>query len=264
MILRFDELVSTSTYLKENLDDFPQFAVVKAAYQSAGRGQRGNGWESEAGSNLLMSMLYFPPESLRPQKQFLISEAVALSVVEVAASLLEGYGSPEVTVKWPNDIYVGDKKLCGILIEHSLKSADAIAHTIIGIGLNVNQQKFRSNAPNPTSLIAYTHSELSVEAVLEALVDSLKRNLALLEEDEEVIARRYRAHLWRRDGFHSYISRVASAQPSPTAVSETDLPAGNSPFDAEIVDVAPDGPLILRLRSGEQRCFHFKELVPII
>lgn len=264
MILRFNELASTSTYLKENLDGLPQFAIVKADFQTAGRGQRGNGWESEAGKNLLMSMLYFPPALLCPQKQFLISEAVALAVVEAVEILLDGVNAPEVTVKWPNDIYVGDKKLCGILIEHSLKSVDIIAHTIIGIGLNINQRQFHSNAPNPTSLITYIQKELSVEEVLAVLINSLKRNLNLLTEDEDNIARRYCLHLWRREGFHPYISRVASSQPSPTAVIDKDSLTENSRFDAEIVDVAPDGPLLLRLRSGEKRSFNFKEVVPII
>lgn len=264
MILQFNELASTSTYLKENLSGLPQFAVVKADFQTAGRGQRGNGWESEADKNLLMSMLYFPPESLRPQNQFLISEAVALAVVETVDILLGEIDAPEVTVKWPNDIYVGDKKLCGILIEHSLKSADVIAHTVIGIGLNVNQREFHSNAPNPTSLIHYIQNELAVDDVLAVLINSLKQTLSLLADNEADIARRYRQHLWRRVGFHPYISRVASSQPAPTAVTDNDSLTDGSRFDAEIVDVAPDGPLILRLRSGEKRSFNFKEVVPII
>ncbi len=264
MILRFNELASTSTYLKENLEGLPQFAVVKADFQTAGRGQRGNGWESEAGKNLLMSMLYFPPETLCPQKQFLISEAVALAVVEAVEILLGEIDAPEVTVKWPNDIYVGDKKLCGILIEHSLKSADVIAHTVIGIGLNVNQREFHSNAPNPTSLIHYILNELSVDDALDVLINSLKRNLSLLVNNETDIVRRYRQHLWRRKGFHPYISRLASSRPAPTAVTDNDSLTEGCRFDAEIVDVAPDGPLLLRLRSGEKRRFNFKEVVPII
>lgn len=265
MILHFSELTSTNSYLKENLDGLPGFSVVRADYQTAGRGQRGNGWESEAGRNLLMSMLYFPPGDFPPSSQFLISEAVSLSVVEVVDRLLEGRNAPEVCVKWPNDIYIGDRKVAGILIENALQSPRSFSHTVIGIGLNVNQRKFLSDAPNPASLVDYTGEELPLGEVTTLLVDALKRNLACLSEDGVGLCSRYKRRLWRREGFHPYVSLIASSDPAPTAVSSDVCgPSARLRFDAEFVDVAPAGPLTLRLRSGERVTFNFKEVAPVI
>lgn len=266
MVIRFRELGSTNSYLKENLDGLPQYAVVTADYQTAGRGQRGNGWEAEPGKNLLMSMLYYPPEGLHPSCQFMISKAVSLATVETVDKLLEGVGHPEVCVKWPNDIYVGDMKVAGILIEHSIQSACRIAHSVIGIGLNVNQRDFRSDAPNPVSIIDFTDREIPVETVSAILRESLIANLACLEASlpgKNDLDSRYRSRLWRHDGFHPYISLTASSMPAPTAVKASGTAPGNS-FEAEIVDVAADGPLTLRLRSGQLRTFHFKELAPLL
>ncbi len=143
MMTHFDQLESTNCYLRQYHQGMPQYAVVTAAYQTAGRGQRGNGWESEPGRNLLFSMLYYPPAGLPPSRQFQISKAVAVAVAETVDRLLDGYDHPEVCIKWPNDIYVGDRKIAGILIENALQSSTRIAHSIIGVGLNVNQREFR-------------------------------------------------------------------------------------------------------------------------
>ncbi len=264
MVMHFKELPSTSSYLKEHIEGLPGFSVVRADYQTAGRGQRGNHWESESGSNLLMSMLFCPPAALHPSAQFLVSKAVSLAVLDVVDKYLGGLDVPEACVKWPNDIYVGDRKVAGILIENALQSADRIAHTVIGVGLNVNQRRFLSDAPNPASLAQYFGKDLPVNDVCAFLVDSLKRNLACLPENAAQISSRYKARLWRREGFHRYISRVASSSAAPTAVTQNEILSAGSCFEAEIIDVAADGPLSLRLRSGEVRVFNFKEVVPVI
>lgn len=263
MILRFDRLQSTSTYLKANCEGLPQYAVVVAADQTAGRGQRGNSWESEPGKNLLMSMLYYPPASLPPSSQFIISKVVSLAVAHAVDRLLSGCDAPEVCVKWPNDIYVGDRKVCGILIEHSLASASAIGHTVIGIGLNVNQREFRSGAPNPASIVSFTGKETNIDEALDILREGLVAELARLDGDSREIDREYRSRLWRRDGFHPYILREASLAPAPTAV-KCDATAGQGVFYAEIVDVEASGPLVLRLPDGDTRRFDFKEVVPVL
>lgn len=263
MILRFDRLQSTSTYLKANCEGLPQYAVVVAADQTAGRGQRGNSWESEPGKNLLLSMLYYPPASFHPANQFLISKVVSLAVARAVDRLLVGSEAPEVCVKWPNDIYVGDLKVCGILIEHSLVSASAIGHTVIGIGLNVNQREFRSGAPNPVSIISYTGKETCVDEALGILREELVASLQRLDGDLREIDREYRSRLWRRDGFHPYIPLVASLAPAPTAV-KVEVAAEQGVFYAEIVDVEASGPLVLRLPDGETRRFNFKEVAPVL
>lgn len=261
MITHFDQLESTNSYLRQNHPGMPQHAVVTAAYQTAGRGQRGNGWESEPGRNLLFSMLYYPPADLPPSRQFQISKAVALAVAETVDRLLDGYGHPEVCIKWPNDIYVGDRKIAGILIENALQSSTRIAHSIIGVGLNVNQREFRSGAPNPVSAVNITGRETPPELVAAWLRQALVATLPL--EDAELDLR-YRGRLWRSRGFHPYISLVASAAPAPTAVKAGGDCGRAGCFEAEIVGVAPDGPITLRTRSGELRVFSFKEVAPVL
>lgn len=270
MILHFNELTSTNSYLRENLGGMPQYAVVTAGFQTAGRGQRGNGWESEEGSNLLFSMLYYPPEWLHPSRQFQISKAVSLAVAETVDRLLEGSDHPEVCIKWPNDIYVGDRKIAGILIENILQSSDSIAHSVIGIGLNINQREFHSDAPNPVSAIHFTGRETALEDAILLLRDSLISRLEKMRqefhpgrESSPVLNEDYFSRLWRRMGFHPYIARTASIEASPTAIKSND-PDSQDCFDAEIADVAPDGLLTVRLRSGRIRTFWFKEIVPVL
>lgn len=262
MILHFNELTSTNSYLRENLGGMPQYAVVTAGFQTAGRGQRGNGWESEEGCNLLFSMLYYPPEWLHPSRQFQISKAVSLAVAETVDRLLEGSDHPEICIKWPNDIYVGDHKIAGILIENALQSSDSIAHSVIGIGLNINQREFHSDAPNPVSAIHFTGRETALEDAALLLRDTLISRLSRLAA--ETLDDDYRSRLWRRAGFHRYISRVASSTPAPTALREGDTAGCGDIFEGEIVEVASDGPITLKLRSGELRVFNFKEIVAVI
>lgn len=265
MMLHFAELPSTNSYLKENFGGMPQYAVVYADNQTAGRGQRGNGWESEPGRNLLMSMLYFPPASLHPSCQFRISKGVSVAVARVVARLLHGVAHPEVAIKWPNDIYVGDRKVCGILIEHTLSGPDAIDHTVIGVGLNLNQREFRSDAPNPVSVIDFTGTEVEVGPVAGLLRQELVAVLSSLESEPTWLDGEYRHGLWRGVGFHPYMRLTPSAAASPTAVRGGDtgiLPEGC--FMAEIVDVDPSGPVILRLPDGRCQSYNFKEITPVI
>ncbi len=261
MMTHFDQLESTNCYLRQNHQGMPQYAVVTAAYQTAGRGQRGNGWESEPGRNLLFSMLYYPPAGLPPSRQFQISKAVAVAVAETVDRLLDGYDHPEVCIKWPNDIYVGDRKIAGILIENALQSSTRIAHSIIGVGLNVNQREFRSGAPNPVSAVNITGRETPPEVVAGWLRQALVATLPL---EDSWLDECYRRRLWRSRGFHPYISLVASAAPAPTAVKVGDDSGRAGCFEAEIVGVDPDGPITLRTRSGELRVFSFKEVAPVL
>jgi BirA family transcriptional regulator, biotin operon repressor / biotin---[acetyl-CoA-carboxylase] ligase len=132
--------------------------VVLAQYQKKGRGQQKNHWESEFGKNMLASFIIFPP-FLIAAKQFYISKIVSLALVDFLKT-----ETNEVTVKWPNDIYIQNKKIAGILIENSVKGNN-VSSAIIGIGLNLNQEKFISDAPNPVSLKQITGKDYIVETV---------------------------------------------------------------------------------------------------
>lgn len=140
------EIDSTNSEAHRRRHEATDFTVWAAEFQTAGRGQRGNTWESAAGENLTFSIL-FKPSNFLSTRQFELSEVVALGVVNYLAE--KGI---EAKIKWPNDIYVGDKKICGILIENVL-SGDTLSVCIAGIGINLNQKIFRSDAPNPTSVL---------------------------------------------------------------------------------------------------------------
>ena len=160
-IIRLDNVDSTNTYLSGIASNSPHGTCVLADRQSAGRGQRGNTWESEPGKNLTFSVL-LRPDGLHASQQFRISQAVSLAITDTLDGFLpEGI---EAKVKWPNDIYVGNRKICGILIENTLCGA-AIQHSIIGIGLNINQRDFLSDAPNPVSLYQLTRKDTCINDI---------------------------------------------------------------------------------------------------
>ena len=280
-IYHLDEVDSTSSWLRRRLAERPllSFSYVTARFQTGGRGQRGNSWESQAGKNLLLSMVFRPESMITPRRQFLISKAVTVAVAEAVEGLLRSAGThPPVEIKWPNDIYIADRKIAGILIENSIETAvdmePRIGHTTIGIGLNVNQREFTSPAPNPGSLIQFADAAIELQHVEKVLVENLIASLHRLEamiqaDDTSALDCEYRRRLWRADGFHLWRALTPSLAPAPTALH---LPpgqtgaddAGDEIFEGEIVSVADDGPLTLRLRSGALRTFAFKEITPIL
>ena len=150
----FPTLPSTSTYIADNAASLPSGYVVETPCQTAGRGQRGNSWESEPGKNITFSMIMRMP-GFAARRQFRISEAVSLAIIETVVR----HTGVACSVKWPNDIYAGDRKLCGILISHSL-AGDTISYSIIGAGININQTCFLSYAPNPVSAAILTGARI--------------------------------------------------------------------------------------------------------
>ncbi len=147
-IIELDETDSTNSYAARLLhDQVPEEGtVIVAHFQKAGKGQRGSGWESEAHKNLVISYILYPT-FLNVQDQFLLNQAVALSLYDLLKSLT----TAKIAVKWPNDILANESKIAGILIENAVRNSKII-HSIIGIGLNVNQQQFNSYNPPATSL----------------------------------------------------------------------------------------------------------------
>lgn len=239
-IIELEETASTNSWLAARARESGEGLTVLCRRQTAGRGQRGNSWESEPGKNITMSLL-LKPAGLHPSRQFLVSQAVSVAIVTVLSRYLPGH---EVSIKWPNDIYVGDRKICGILIENSI-TQNGINHCIVGMGINVNQTRFLSDAPNPVSMAMLTGREYPPRAVAEEIVgEILHETAAITPDDTTGLQKRYSSMLWRREGYWPYTDNLRGER-----------------IMARIAEVAPDGILTLELAgSRETRSFAFKEV----
>ena len=258
MIEYLDTIDSTSTELRRRMsvEELSHGYCISADFQTSGHGQATNRWESEDGKNLLFSLL-LRPTVIPAAEQFVITELVTLAIINA----LQDYIRQQITIKWPNDIYVGDKKLCGILIENAL-CGSTIDTCIVGIGININQELFVSDAPNPVSLKQLNGRDNDRGEILEEIYQNIIRyydyyvsmmdsfdnsQLSTLNSQLSTVRQslhyEYMNNLYRRTGFHEYST-----------------PDGEL-FRAEIEDIGPQGHLILRLESGEQRTFAFKEVI---
>jgi len=193
LLIKLDATPSTNEYLKElsGREDVPDFTVVSAEYQTAGRGQMGAKWESVKGENLMFSVLV---RNAVPNQSdiFTLNAAVALSV----ATVLENLSVPDIAIKWPNDILSGNRKLSGILIEN-VWGSDGVT-SIIGIGVNVNQQQFEG-LPNASSMHRETAQWFDRESVLTEIVNELQRRISDVVTDGERIWSDYHNKLFRKD-----------------------------------------------------------------
>jgi len=229
------EVESTNTFLKRTANQLPSGTVIYTHTQTAGRGQKGNSWESFPGKNITFSQLLKNPR-IAVKEQFFLSEAVSLAIVDALELYATGF-----KIKWPNDIYYGDHKICGILIEQSLDNG-SIAYSVVGVGVNINQTMFVSNAPNPVSLSNITGLTYDTEEIMHRICENIEQycdfdgNRAQLE----ALHKRYLEKLYRYDG-------------QPHAFT---TPA-NDTFDAIIEAVHPDGTLILRHISNNT-CHEYK------
>lgn len=236
--------------------DKPHGYTVAARSQTAGRGQRGNSWEAAPGLNLTFSMC-LKPRAIEAAHQFELSMVVALGIADVLAETVAAVGAnPEdIRVKWPNDIYWRDRKLTGILIENSLYGRH-IGNSVAGIGINVNQRQFLSDAPNPVSLYQIGRRQLPLETLLEQCARSVLDRLdsyegALLDsagaQAQQRLLDEYRRRLWRGEGFHPY-REVATGRI----------------FNARINAIDPAGPMTLTEPDGRATTYAFKEVAAII
>lgn len=240
-IVRLPSADSTNTYLRSLSPSPEEDMAVVADCQTAGRGQRGNSWEAEPGKNLTFSIL-FHPDRLPASEQFLLSCALSLAITDILEELIPA-SSGKVRIKWPNDIYVDDQKICGILIENSL-CGKYIERSILGVGLNVNQKDFRSDAPNPVSIALITGMEYDLPALLDSIVAAIGKRLAELDspENKKEILPQYISRLWRFNSVHTYA-----------------LPDGTQ-FVGAITGIAPDGVMTITDTEGSLRHFLFKEV----
>ncbi len=239
-ILVLKEVDSTNNYAKQLVGQgVENGTVVLAHFQQTGRGQVGNYWESEAGKNLLMSLILYP-QFLDAGKQFAISKAISLALVKCLEAK-----TGDVSIKWPNDIYVGNKKIAGILIENTIKGR-TLDSSVVGVGLNLNQEVFLSNAPNPVSLFQLTGNDYDVNEVLHDLLIHFQSFLSILENgDLDVIDHAYLEKMYRIGEWNPYRKD------------------GNT-FDARIVGIGEFGQLQLESRTGEIMEFMFKEVEFVI
>lgn len=235
-LIKLREVTSTNAYLRQHIPAADEeMTVVTAEYQSAGRGQGKNTWESEEGENLLFSILCHP-QHVPARRQFILSQAIALAVRDALRPIVG-----PVEIKWPNDIYWHHHKLGGILIECSLTGA-MVRDCILGVGLNINQQEFENLTKNPISLYQITHRDIDRQELLSTIIDDFQHYLRLIElGNYDSIAADYMSHLYRRNGFHLY--RDAGGE-----------------FLARFVTIEPTGRLVLKDEDGMLRAYAFKEV----
>lgn len=237
--ITLDSATSTNTWAAAHISTLPHLSIVRALSQTAGRGQRGNSWESSPGKNITLSAV-LRLKDFPARRQFAISEATALAVV----ATLSDYGI-DARVKWPNDIYVGDMKICGILIEHAV-GGSTLLHSICGMGLNVNQERFVSDAPNPVSIHMLTGLVYDTDELTRCFARHFGRTVALLDSTTGIttLHSSFMARLWRGDGLTHPFRDISR----------------NELFEGVISDVRPDGMLVIREIDGHERLFAFKEV----
>ncbi|WP_101689214.1 biotin--[acetyl-CoA-carboxylase] ligase [Dysgonomonas massiliensis] len=235
--IHLEEIDSTSNYLKKILseNEVSEGTIVVADFQTGGRGQRGNSWESEKGQNLTFSIL-LKPDFVSANKQFIISQIIALAIKDVLDRYADG-----ISIKWPNDIYWNNSKICGILIENSL-IGNYIQQSIAGIGININQTEFRSDASNPISLSMVTGNSYNLHEILDKITNSILFYYQLAKDGNTFeIVSLYKNALFRKNGYHFYNDGIED-------------------FEAKINDIEPSGILVLEKPDGKIRKFAFKEV----
>ncbi|MGE4414345.1 MAG: biotin--[acetyl-CoA-carboxylase] ligase [Bacteroidales bacterium] len=241
----FETIDSTNSEAVRQFKECDDFTVFASGYQTSGRGQKGTRWESEQGKNLTFSVV-LKSEGIKAENQFVVSQIITIGIKRYLKS--KGI---EAKIKWPNDIYVGDKKICGILIEHFL-SGDTLSGSVVGVGLNVNQDKFSSDAPNPVSMKNILGKEFSLEEELQSLVGHFHEiyfpfinfisNATINRLDNE-----YTDSLYRLNEFHKY-------QETP----------GGEMIKARITGIDHNACLLLEKEDGTVKRYHFKEVKYII
>lgn len=227
---------TTSTNDEARKECYDHLDAIWSEYQTSGRGQRGHSWHSAEGENVTFSVV-LKPTFLPVVEQFLLSEVVALALVDTMAEY-----DIECRIKWTNDLYAGDSKLAGVLIEHQL-STEGIVRTIVGIGLNVNQREFPADLPNPTSMALLRSASFDRREVLERYMANLEAWYGrLLEGNKSAIEERYRELMYHLDEQHIYAL------------------ASGEKFRAIIRGVRPSGELRLEHEDGTIREYAFKEV----
>jgi BirA family transcriptional regulator, biotin operon repressor / biotin---[acetyl-CoA-carboxylase] ligase len=238
-VIELDHVDSTNNYAANllRLSSPPEGTVITARFQTQGKGQRGNEWQSEVGSNVLMSLVCYPSR-LPAHDHFYLTKLTALAVAE----WVEDHVHREVYIKWPNDIIVADKKIAGILIE-SQTNGTFLSAAILGIGLNVNQTGF--DGLNATSLAVMHPAKWQVGEVVSGLQNYIEKYyLKLVSGQFSFIDQEYRARLYKLGQTALYSTQAGS-------------------FSATLIGVDPSGKMILRREDGAEARFDLKEIAMI-
>ena len=236
-IIYIEKTDSTSTYLKtlshcRNLDEG---TVVTTNFQTLGRGQQGSIWESTEGENLLFSIIFYP-KMVEIGSQFIISQAISLAIQKILSNYTD-----DIQIKWPNDIYQKESKICGILIENIL-SEKIIEQSIVGIGININQTIFLSNAPNPISLKKITQNNYDLKTLLREFIDEISIYYQRIKDgDFDLIRTEYVESLYRKEGYFWYNDGIEN-------------------FEARIKRIENNGIIVLETKNYIERRFMFKEV----
>ncbi len=238
-IIKLDAIDSTNSFLKDLARgiDLENFTTVVAKEQTSGRGQRGKYWQSKEGKNLLFSTIVYH-QNLIIRYQTFLNYTVSLVIFDVLKELK----IPKLAIKWPNDIMADNKKICGILIENSIKK-DKIYSSVIGIGLNVNQQKFNSDVPNASSLKNILNQEMDLNFILEKIILKLKFYISLLHQQKYMLLKeKYLAVLYKKN----ILSVFKNNQ--------------NTYFRGMIKGVSFEGKLQIQLEDNSMKEFAIKEV----
>lgn len=234
MIYRIEETTSTNDDARE--ERYRHGDAIWAERQTAGRGQRGHTWSSPEGLNLTFTLV-LEPRFLPVGEQFVLSQAVTLALTDTFARF-----GIDARIKWTNDIYVGHKKLVGILIEHNY-CGTTLSRTIAGIGINVNQTRFDPALPNPISMALAAGHAFSREEVLETFLTCVTARYAQIERGEqEALQRDYRERMYALGELREF--RFPDGRPTRAAIE----------------GVRPSGELILRHDDGQVREYLFREI----
>ena len=239
-ITKLDNTDSTNNWVANHEHELDSTSLVYCHRQNAGRGQRGNSWESEPGKNITASLLLHP-ENYGAQHQFAISEAVALAITDY----LKNKGV-DAEIKWPNDIYVGNRKICGILVEHVVTGRN-LTRTIAGFGININQKEFLSDAPNPVSLSQITGAEYEIDREIETVSEFLEKYLTGIYNREK-LHELFLQNIWRKDDAYYPFFDIKKDEKILGRIENIEL----------------DGTLSIVTEEGELRKFAFKEIEFII
>ena len=233
-VMEYEEVASTNSLAEKlPLSELKDIQVILSWRQTQGRGQATIRWESAPGKNISMTVI-FRPECLEAGKQFAVSMVIALGACDFISRYVSG-----CSVKWPNDIYVGDRKISGILIEHSIMGR-YVGGSLCGIGVNINQERFLSDAPNPVSLFQLIGEEIPVKRALEELLDCIGKRYETIR-DYEGMERDFLKVLYRREGVYDWEDERGM-------------------FRASIRGVNEFGQLVLEDVEGNERVYGFKEI----
>lgn len=258
-IIWLESTDSTNKEAARRISDLDNLSVVSAFRQTSGRGQRGNKWVSAPGENLTFSIVLKHP--VEAYDQFTICELASLCAVD----LLSGYGL-EGTIKWPNDIYSGGKKIGGILIENSIQG-DTISHSIIGVGLNVNQCEFDPSIPNPTSFALESGGPgYDIRQILEEYMDVFTVYFHRYMNNRGGygrLRRMYLSMMWKLGEESEYIDFTGLPKghlEGPTGADNAETALGKK-FKGTIIGVSDVGNLLVKDHTNDSvREFGFKEI----